>query len=77
MSQPTPISPRQEALASILAVREGYANATIDPDTWVKLVGIAWDNRAFAGDRRELQRELRRVLLEAARTSGGASDATS
>jgi hypothetical protein len=76
MTQSRPLSPRQEALNSILQVRETYPHATIDSDTWDKLVGIAWDNRTQTGDRREIQRSLREVLLEASRT-GGSHDAAS
>ena len=76
MMQPRPLSPRQEALNSILEVRERYPGATIDTGTWDKLVGIAWDNRAQTGDRREIQRSLREVLLEASRI-GGSDDAAS
>lgn len=71
MTQSRPVSPRQEALNSILQVRETYPSAIIDTDTWNKLVGIAWDNRMQTGDRREIQRNLREVLLEAARARGG------
>ena len=70
MTQSRPLSPRQEALNSILQVRETYPGATIDTDTWDKLVSIAWDNRMQTGDRREIQRNLREVLLEASRTGG-------
>jgi hypothetical protein len=76
MMQSKPLSPRQEALNSILQVRATYPSAVIDVDTWDRLVGIAWDNRTQTGDRREIQRSLREVLLEASRT-GGSNDATS
>lgn len=76
MSQSTPLSPRQEALNSILRVRDTYPNATIDPDTWDKLVGIAWENRTQLGDRRVIQRDLRQVLLESTRR-GNSEDAAS
>ena len=76
MTQSRPLSPRQEALDSIMQVRETYPGATIDSDTWDKLVGIAWDNRTQTGDRREIQRSLREVLLEASR-AGGSDDAAS
>lgn len=76
MRQSRPLAPRQEALDSILQVRETYPGATIDTDIWDKLVGIAWDNRTQTGDRREIQRSLREVLLEASRT-GGSHDAAS
>lgn len=75
MSQTPPPSPRQEALNSILAVRLEHPAATIDVDTWDKIVGIAWDHRTTASDRREIQRDLRQVLLEATRQAGGVSNA--
>jgi hypothetical protein len=76
MTQSRPLSPRQEALNSILKVRETYPGPTIDTDTWYKLLSIAWDNRTQTGDRREIQRNLREALLEASRT-GGIDDAAS
>jgi hypothetical protein len=76
MMQSRPLSPRQEALNSILQVRAAYPAPVIDVDTWDTLVSIAWDNRTQTGDRREIQRSLREVLLEASRT-GGSNDATS
>ena len=66
MSQ-TPLSPRQEALNSILAVRADLAQPVINSETWDRIVTIAWDHRTAAADRREIQRELRQVLLEATR----------
>jgi hypothetical protein len=74
MAASTPLSPRQEALNSILQVRQSHPNATLDADTWDKIVTIAWDNRTNSGDRREIQRALREVLLDASREGG--SDAT-
>jgi hypothetical protein len=76
MSQSSRLSPRHEALNAILQARQAHLGPAIHPDTWDKIVGIAWDNRTLAGDRREIQRELRQVLLEASRTEGG-SDAAS
>ena len=67
MTHATPLSPRTEALKSILEVRATSSDATIDPDTWEQLVDVAWDNRAQIGDRREIQRELREVLLKSTR----------
>lgn len=64
------LSPRQEALSSILQERTEYPGATIEPDVWDKLVTIAWDARTQSGDRRDVQRALRAVLLEAARQQG-------
>ena len=67
MGDTTPLSPRQEALDSILHVSTSIENASIDGDTWERIVAIAWENRTHTGDRREVQRELREVLLEASR----------
>lgn len=67
MSHSNQISPSSEALKSILEVRETSEGASIDPETWYKIVSITWDNRAQIGDRREIQRELRTVLLESTR----------
>lgn len=75
MTSSTPPSPRQEALHSILRVRQAYPNVTLDIDAWDKIVAIAWDNRTHSGDRREIQRALRAVLLEASREKG-VDDAT-
>lgn len=72
----TPPSPRQEALNAVLMVREAYANASINPSTWDRLLEIAWENRTQVGDRREIQRNLRQVLLESTRNRD-ANDATS
>lgn len=69
------LSPRQEALNSILAERAEYEGATIDVDVWDKLVTIAWDNRTHAGDRRDIRRDIREALLDVARQAGG-NDAT-
>jgi hypothetical protein len=68
MYQSKQLSPRQEALNSILRVCETYPGATIDTDTWDRIVTIAWDGRMQTGDRREIQRDLRTVLLEASRS---------
>jgi hypothetical protein len=70
------LSPRQEALNSILQVRAEYSGASIETDVWDQLVNIAWDGRTQSGDRREIQRSIRQVLLEAARQQGDADDAT-
>lgn len=70
------LSPRQEALNSILQVRAEYSGASIETHVWDQLVNIAWDGRTQSGDRREIQRSIRQVLLEAARQQGDADDAT-
>jgi hypothetical protein len=70
MSRSTPVSPRQEALDAILSVRGDFPDATIGADTWEKLVAISWDSRSQSGDRRDIQREIRRVLLESTRAQG-------
>jgi len=66
-SHSNPISPRTEALGSILAVRESYQDATIGAETWDELVGVAWETRSQIGDRRDVQRVLRQILLQASR----------
>lgn len=71
------LSPRQEALNSILQERAEYPAATIETHVWDQLVTIAWDSRTHGGDRREIQRTIRQVLLDAARHLGDADDATS
>jgi hypothetical protein len=67
MSYSNQISPRSEALKSILEVRDSIEGASIDADTWDMIVGIAWDTRAQVGDRREIQRVIRATLLESTR----------
>ncbi len=76
MSGSTPISPREEALRAILQARDFVGGPRIDVATWDTLIEIAWDNRTQEGDRREVQRNLRQVLLRASRgteSSGAAS----
>jgi hypothetical protein len=70
MSNQTPISPRQEALDAIKRARGGIADPSISESAWDSIVGIAWENRSQMGDRRETQRDLRDVLLEASREGG-------
>lgn len=77
MTRTAPLSPRNEALAAILGIRETYSDASISSDTWEKIVALAWDSRTRSGDRRETQRELRQVLLEASRVFDGRSSADS
>lgn len=67
MSGSTPISPREEALKAILQVRESLSGPKIDIVTWDTVIEIAWENRTQEGDRREMQRNLRQVLLQASR----------
>jgi hypothetical protein len=74
MSRPDRLSPRQEALDAILATSAAAADSTIDATTWDRLVALAWDNRAYAGDRREIRREIRAILLDS--TRDGSGDAT-
>lgn len=61
------LSPRQEALDAILATSADTPGTTIGRSSWGKLVSLAWDNRSHVGDRRDIQRELRSILLEASR----------
>jgi len=74
MSSEERVSPRQEALDAILATSADTSGATIERSSWDKLVTLAWDNRSLVGDRRDIQREVRSILLEASR-EGAASHA--
>lgn len=67
MSRDSTPSPRQEALRAVQDVRESLADPVISKDAWATLVGLAWDSRSIAGDRRETQRALRDTLLAATR----------
>lgn len=62
------LSPRQEALAAIEAVRTSDPSGAIDGDAWAKIVGLAWDARNDIS-RRDVQSDIRNVLLAAARRS--------
>lgn len=75
MSSQTPISPRQEALDAIKRVRADVVDPSIPEDAWAAIVGVAWEHRSQLGDRREIQRELRELLLEASREGGAGSAA--
>jgi len=67
-SNPGQPSPRQEALDAVKNVRSAIGNAPIiSEDSWEKIIGIAWEYRSQLGDRREIQRKLREVLLDASR----------
>lgn len=68
MNEKASISPRNEALATILGVRSTLPDATISEDDWGALVDIAWGARATFGDRREVQRQIRDVLLRTSRS---------
>lgn len=70
MSNTTPISPRQEALNAIKRAKSEVADPSISDSAWESIVGIAWEHRAQTGDRRDIQRDLRVVLLEASREGG-------
>lgn len=70
MTNQIPISPRQEALDAIKRARGDIADPSISDSAWEGIVGIAWENRSQMGDRREIQRDLREVLLEASREGG-------
>lgn len=70
MTDPKRPSPRQEALAAILETQAQQERTLIPADVWEKLIALAWDNRAHVGDRREIRRQVRAVLL-AARHRGG------
>lgn len=64
MSRSERVSPRQEALNAILETRGITDNTLITAQAWERLVALAWENRTHAGDRREIRREVRRILLE-------------
>lgn len=64
-------SPRQEALTAILETHELLDDILLDAAAWEKLVSLAWDNRSHVGDRREIRREMKNILLAAARPGGG------
>jgi hypothetical protein len=67
MSESSSISPREEALQAILDVRESVGGPRLDITTWERVIELAWDHRTHDGDRREVQRELRQILLQASR----------
>jgi hypothetical protein len=67
------ISPRNEALSTILNVRASLPQPLIGVDDWADLVDIAWSARASVGDRRDIQRAVRDVLLRAAKAGGHAN----
>lgn len=75
MDKPQRPSPRQEALYAILESSAESVDCVISDSVWEKLISVAWDNRSHVGDRREIQREIRAILLEASR-EGGDWDAT-
>jgi hypothetical protein len=67
-SNPSQLSPRHEALDAVKNVRSSLREAPIISElSWEKIIGIAWEHRSQLGDRREIQRELREVLLDASR----------
>lgn len=61
------LSSRKQALESILHVRSDSEAPSIDETGWGRIVDLAWDARTQDEDRRGTQRELREVLLAAAR----------
>jgi hypothetical protein len=63
-------SPRREALAAILQTHGLLDDPLLTPDAWEKLITLAWDRRTHVGDRREIRREVRDILLETARADG-------
>lgn len=64
MSSSERLSPRQEALNAILETRGIAETTTVSTHGWERLVALAWDKRTHVGDRREIRREIRRILLE-------------
>jgi hypothetical protein len=63
-------SPRQEALNAILETRAIADEGSISEAAWDKLVTLAWDQRTYVGDRREIRREIRTILLDSGRSAG-------
>lgn len=63
-------SPRHEALNAILETRAIADEGLISEAAWDKLVTVAWDQRTYVGDRREIRREIRTILLESGRAAG-------
>ena len=74
VNRPSSSSPRQAALDAIEEVRATRNRVTLDLMAWDKIVTIARDNRAQTRDRRDVQRDIREVLLEA--SVNGGPDAT-
>ena len=70
MSSSDRLSPRQEALDAILATRMLRDEPLIYAATGGKLEAPAWDNRSHEGDRREIRRAARSILIEAQRHLG-------
>jgi hypothetical protein len=66
-----PSSPREEALLAVLASQATSLEKGLSEATWEKLVALAWENRAHAGDRREIRKRVREILVEDLRRSGG------
>ena len=63
-------SPRQEALTAILQTHELLDDSLLNANVWEKLITLAWDHRTHVGERREIRRDVRSILLEAARADG-------
>lgn len=60
-------SPRQEALYAILETSASLDRVLIDEVAWERLITLAWDNRSHVGDRREIRRQIRNILIESDR----------
>ena len=63
-------SPREEALRAVLSSQPESGEAGLSAMSWEKLVGLAWENRAHAGDRREIRKQVREILIEDLRRTG-------
>lgn len=63
-------SPRQEALYAILETQATTEDTTISETAWNKLVTLAWDTRSHVGDRREIRRQIKAILMDDARMAG-------
>jgi len=65
------LSPREEALQAVLASQATATKPGLSDLAWEKLVALAWDNRAHAGDRREIRKVVREIIIEDLHRSGG------
>lgn len=65
------LSPREEALQAVLSSQASSEESGLSDSAWEKLVSLAWDHRAHAGDRREIRKKVREILVEDMRRGGG------
>lgn len=67
------LSPREEALEAVLSSQAASEESGLSDLAWEKLVSLAWENRAHAGDRREIRKRVREILVEDLHRAGGMS----